>query len=256
VPEGRWSADVLPGERAVAWQRADGRVVVRAATEEGVERARFMLALDLDTTEFARRFSRDPLIGPAVRLLPGLRYLRLATVAHAVLRAVCGQLVAAPEARRIERRVLRAVGGFPSEEALGALAPAEGPRFRLATHRLAAVVSLCRGPSLERLHRYPTPAVRSQLEARRELGPWSSGVVVTQGLGRVDHGIVGDLALVKLQSSLVGRWVEPWETAELLAPYGEWQGLAALYLLTGFHRGLVPGASLDHARALHARRAA
>jgi 3-methyladenine DNA glycosylase/8-oxoguanine DNA glycosylase len=152
--------------------------------------------------------------------------------------------------------VLRAVGGFGSQEALGSLAPAMGPRFRLATHRLAALVSLCRGPSLERLHRYSTPAVREQLEARPDIGPWSTGIVVTHGLGRHDHGIVGDLTLVKLQSSLVGRWVEPWETAELLAPYGEWQGLAGLYLMTGFTRGLVPGASLDRARELHARRAA
>lgn len=256
APDGRWSAEVLPREEAVAWQRRDGAVVVRARTSEGLERARFMLALEVDVTEFARRFSRDPLIGPSVRLLPGLRYLRLPTVAHAVLRAMCGQLVAASEARRMEARVLRAVGGFGSQEALGALAPAVGRRYGLATHRLAALVSLCRGPSLEQLHRYSTAAVREQLEARPEVGPWSSGVVVTQGLGRLDHGIVGDLALVKLQSSLAGRWVEPWETAELLAPYGEWQGLAALYLMTGFTRGLVPGASLDRARELHARRAA
>jgi hypothetical protein len=32
----------------------------------------------------------------------------------------------------------------------------------------------------------------------------------------------------------------PWETAELLAPYGEWAGLAGIYLLTAWHLGLVP----------------
>jgi hypothetical protein len=34
--------------------------------------------------------------------------------------------------------------------------------------------------------------------------------------------------------------VEPEETDELLAPYGEWAGLASVYLLAGFGRGLVP----------------
>ena len=34
--------------------------------------------------------------------------------------------------------------------------------------------------------------------------------------------------------------VETWETAELLEPYGEWAGLASVYLLTGFARGLIP----------------
>ena len=41
-------------------------------------------------------------------------------------------------------------------------------------------------------------------------------------------------------SRLRGRWVEAHETAELLAPYGEWAGLAGLYLATGFKHGLIP----------------
>ena len=64
-----------------------------------------------------------------------------------------------------------------------------------------------------------------------------------------------DLGLVKLCSALRGRWVEPDETAELLAPYGEWAGLAGVYLLRGWSRGLVPGASADRARLVRARAA-
>ena len=56
------------------------------------------------------------------------------------------------------------------------------------------------------------------------------------------------LALVKLLASLRRRWPEPGETAELLEPYGEWQGLASVFLLQGFKRGLVRGASMDRAR--------
>jgi hypothetical protein len=41
-------------------------------------------------------------------------------------------------------------------------------------------------------------------------------------------------------SALRGSWVEAHETAELLAPYGEWAGLASQYLLLGWGRGLVP----------------
>jgi hypothetical protein len=37
-----------------------------------------------------------------------------------------------------------------------------------------------------------------------------------------------------------GRRVEGWETAELLEPYGEWAGLASVYLLAGSSKGLVP----------------
>ena len=48
------------------------------------------------------------------------------------------------------------------------------------------------------------------------------------------------LVLVKLLRELRGRPVEAWETAELLEPYGEWAGLASVYLLAGLGRGLIP----------------
>ena len=87
-----------------------------------------------------------------------------------------------------------------------------------------------------------------RLGRERGVGPWTVGVVALQGLGRYDAGIVDDLALVKLLASLRRRWPEPGETAELLAPYEEWQGLASIFLVQGFKRGLVPGASMDRAR--------
>jgi 3-methyladenine DNA glycosylase/8-oxoguanine DNA glycosylase len=65
-------------------------------------------------------------------------------------------------------------------------------------------------------------------------------VVCLEGLGRHERGLVGDLGLIKLMSRLRGRWVEGHETAELLAPYGEWAGLASLYLIAAFARGLIP----------------
>jgi hypothetical protein len=61
---------------------------------------------------------------------------------------------------------------------------------------------------------------------------------------------------VKLLASLRRRWPEPGETAELLAPYGEWQGLASVFLLQGFKRGLVRGASMDRARLVQMSRTA
>jgi 3-methyladenine DNA glycosylase/8-oxoguanine DNA glycosylase len=73
-------------------------------------------------------------------------------------------------------------------------------------------------------------------------------VIALQGLGRYDVGLVADLGLMKLLAAGTGRWPDPSETAELLAPYGEWQGLASVFLLAGFERGLVPGASADRAR--------
>jgi 3-methyladenine DNA glycosylase/8-oxoguanine DNA glycosylase len=250
----------LPGGgEGLAWQRPDGSLVLRAPDEEGLELLRFVLALEADHTEFVRRFRGDPLLGPSIRRLHGLRPLRLPTVAQAVLRAICGQLVEARRARAIERAVIRACGQpAPSREAIGALSPAQLRRLGLATHRASALVRLCRTLDLERLRTLPIEAVEPRLLRERGFGPWSLGVVALQGLGSYRHALVGDLSFVKLLSALEGRWVELDETAALFEPYEEWAGLAGVYLLRGWAAGLVPGASADRARAVRvsSRRAA
>jgi 3-methyladenine DNA glycosylase/8-oxoguanine DNA glycosylase len=65
-------------------------------------------------------------------------------------------------------------------------------------------------------------------------------VICLEGLGRYEHGLVGDLGLLELCSALLGRRAETADTVELLAPYGEWAGLASMYFLAGFGRGLIP----------------
>jgi 3-methyladenine DNA glycosylase/8-oxoguanine DNA glycosylase len=254
-PSGMWRAPLPDGGEATAWQLPDGRVCIRAPTDAGVELADFMLALSDDTAEFHRRFARDRLLGPTVRALVGYRPTRLATVAHAALRAVCGQLIESRRARAIERSILRATGSeAPTRQQLGRFAPAELCRYGLAPQRAATLIRLCRTLDLERLRKQPTERVVTRLCRERGLGPWSCGVIALEGLGRYDQPLVGDLGLVKLASSLAGRWVEPWETDELLAPYAEWRGLAGSFLLSGWVRGLVPGACADNARLVRGRR--
>lgn len=247
--------------RGAAWQQPDGTVVLRADTEEALERLRFCLALDDDHSEFLRRFATDPLLGRATRVLRGFRPLRLPTVAHALLRAVCGQLVTAREARAVERRVIRAstpaLDGFhvpPDAAGLGRFAPAELVRLGLSARKASTIVRVCRSLDLERLRALPTEAVETRLARERGLGPWSVGVIFLEGLGRFDRGLVGDLGLIKLCSAIRGRWVESDETAELLEPYGEWAGIASVYLLAAWGRGLLPAvASPDEVRLARVR---
>jgi DNA-3-methyladenine glycosylase II len=213
-----------------------------------------MLAVDDDTSGFHSRFGRDPLIGPTARMLTGYRPLRLATVTHAALRALCGQLIDAGRAAAIERSVLRALGSpVATRENLARLSPADLCRHGLATSRSATLVRLVRGLDLERLRGYDTDVVLARLRQERGIGPWSVGVIALEGLGRYDYGLVGDLGLVKLLSSLRGRRVEPAETSELLTPYAEWQGLAGQMLMLGWSRGLIPGADPDAGRRARLR---
>jgi len=249
-----WRAQLPDGRWASAQQLHDGTVVVRASCERAVEEARFVLALDDDTSEFHRRFAHDPLLGPCVNGLRGLRPRRKATVAHATLRAICGQLIQSGRARQIERAVIRACGADPpTREALARLSPAALCACGLAASRAATLTRLVRTLDLESLKAAPPATALARLRRERGVGPWSVGVIALQGLGRFDVGLAGDLGLVKLLAARTGRWPESADTAELLEPYGEWQGLASVFLLAGFKRGLIPGASADRARLVRGR---
>jgi 3-methyladenine DNA glycosylase/8-oxoguanine DNA glycosylase len=234
-------------ERVQALQRADGTIVVAAESDAGVDHVRFVLGLDDDHSEFVRRFASDPLLGETLRHVRGLRPLRTATVAQSLLRAVAGQLILASRARQIERTVIRrataeldGLHAAPTCDELARFSPAQLGALGLGARRASALIRLCRTLDLERLKSLPTGAVAARLERERGLGPWSVGVICIEGLGRYERGLARDLGLVKLASALWGRHVEAEETDELLVPYGEWAGLASVYLLAGFTRGLVP----------------
>ena len=248
-----------------AAQRSDGSFLLQAESEAGLERLRFVLPLDADHSPFLDRFAGDPLLGLATRELRGYRPVRLATVAHALLRAVCGQLIDTKRARALEWTIIRTVSprhaatglyAAPTARALARLSPVDLRALGLAARKAATLVRLCRTTDLERLHALPTEAAARWIERQRGLGPWSAGVICLEGLGRPERGLTGDLGLIKLFAAVEGRWVEPEETAALLARYGEWAGLASVYLLTAGFRGLVPGVSFDRMRVarIEARR--
>jgi 3-methyladenine DNA glycosylase/8-oxoguanine DNA glycosylase len=248
-------------ELARAHQSADGSVHLWAQSEAGLARIRAALPLENDHSEFLARFARDPLIGEATRRLRGLRPLRVGSVAQALLRAVCGQLIQASRAREIERSVIRraspSLGRFhapPTSAELGRFSPAQLRALGLGTRRASTLIRLCRTVDLEGLHAVPTERVAARLEREPGLGPWSVGVVALQGLGRYEAGLARDLGLVKLAAALWGRRVEPEETDALLEPYGEWAGLASVYLLRGMAAGLVPSAPRDEAADRERRR--
>jgi len=222
-------------------QRPDGSLAVAlesARPEPALEKLRFVLAADDDHAPFLRRFADDPLLGRAVRNLRGLRPLRTATVTHALLKAICGQLIQARAARLLEARLLRGAAtpfeGLslpPTRTTFGGRSPAQLARQGLVARKANALVRLSREWDVERLHDVETGAAAARIERERGLGPWTAGMVCLYGLGRYEQGLVGDLGLVKLCAALLGRRAEPEDTSELLEPYGEWAGLASVYLL-------------------------
>ena len=236
-------------ERTRAWQRPDGTVVVEASTPGGIRVTRFVLGIDDDHSEFLRRFSRDPLLGLTLRRVRGLRVLRVPTVAGSLLRALCGQLITSRRARQIERGVLRATSprvddlvAPPTAATLGAHSPARLRELGLHARRGATLARVCAQLDLERLRSVPVTNAAARLARERGLGRWSVGVVALQGLGSYRYGLAGDLGLLKLFAAVHGRWPDEGEDETLLAPYDEWQGLASVYLLTGWSLGLIRAA--------------
>ena len=158
---GTWRGALVDGSEAVAQQRPNGDVVVSARTESGLETARFMLGLADDTAEFHRRFNRDPLLGATARAMVGYRPLRLATVAHSALRAVCGQLIEARKAAAIERSVLRQLGvSVATRDALSTLSPLDPDR------RWSSIERRCQFCRQRRIRTMSPRSARNQ-EARR-----------------------------------------------------------------------------------------
>ena len=233
------------GRPAVARVRQlpDGILAVRIDGERpraALDRLHFILAADDDHSPFVERFAEDPLLREPLRRLRGLRPLRTATVTHALLKAVCGQLIQAKAARQLEARLLRRSAEPhcdlrlpPTRATFGRSSPAELARAGLVARKATALIRLSREWDVERLHLVDTAAASARIERERGLGPWSAGMICLYGLGRFERGLVGDLGLLKLCNGLLGRRAEPEDTRELLEPYGEWAGLASVYLLAG-----------------------
>lgn len=250
--------------RAVVVQRRDGDLTVRMEASDpdaALDLLRRHLAVDVDLTDFYRTVADDPLMGPMTRRLRGMRPLPLLAPAHALLRGVCGQLVRQRDARRVEFAAARAVG-----RPLGDLhLPLTTPEVRrlpiallmsagLAERRAVALVRVLRSLDPDVLASLPTPEVVARLCRAPGIGPWTAGVVCVDGLGRLDHGLVGDLGLMRVMAAAAGRVVAVDETAALLDRYAPYQALASAYLLAGSPVARTPATPAGVARAVRGTR--
>lgn len=238
--------------RAAVRQRHDGDLdaAIRAPDlPSAVDALRFVLALDEDHAAFLRMARRDPRMAPVSVRRAGYRPARLATVAHSVIAAACGQLVSGREAARMERAVVamastRGPDGLvepPSSADLAAVQPARAVATGLAARRAGAMVRIARGMDLERLRGVSTGRMTARVTREPWLGPWTAGIVGTYGLGRFDAPMVGDLGLMRIVAAETGRWPDAEETRELVDGYGEWSGLASAYLLMHPHARVKQG---------------
>jgi 3-methyladenine DNA glycosylase/8-oxoguanine DNA glycosylase len=212
----------------------------RASALHGIERMRLALGVDQDLRPFYGRFSRDPLIGRAVRADPSLRVRGRPDPFEALAWAICEQLIEVERAARIQRRLARAFGRRCARTGL---------REGLSATRAAAIVRAAREVASGRVDLFDSDAAIGwrRLRKIRGIGSWTIQMLALTGQGKLDQLPAGDLAFLKL----VGRirsGGDPWarasedEVNEFFAPYEPWRGLAGIYALRSSKLSVSQGA--------------
>jgi len=228
------------------------RAATRDAAAYGIERMRFALGVDDDLRPFLRRFAGDPLIGRSLRRRPWLRAGRRPEPFEALAWAICEQLIEYERAAAIERRLVASLGrralgwdgcksglrDLPTASVLADTAPALLQSFDLGASRALALVRAAREVARGRVDLQGSDHERAwrSLRAIPGIGSWTVEMLALHGQGRHDQVPAGDLGLLKVAGRLLSGGdpqavaQEP-EVRKLLAPYGEWAGLAAAHLL-------------------------
>ncbi|MDQ2631743.1 MAG: hypothetical protein M3Y75_12350 [Actinomycetota bacterium] len=220
----------------------------REQLEEAIARMRCALWVDVDLSDFYRRFRRDPLVGPLIRRRPGFRPQGRPWPWEALAAAVVGQLIEADRAARIERRIAgrwgtrlgegrNAFRDVPGPTAIAGRAPAEIEQMDLAGKRAVALRRLAREVAAGRC-RIDDPAADRRLLALPQIGPWTVQCLGLFGRNELDSLPAGDLGYVKLVGRLNGggrRATIP-EVEEFYAPYEPYRGLVGALTLAGLYR--------------------
>jgi DNA-3-methyladenine glycosylase II len=225
----------------------------RQQLEEAVERMRCALWVDVDLTEFHRRFRRDRLVGPLIRRRPDFRPQGRPWPWEALAAAVVGQLIEARRAALIERRIAGRWGArlgdgrgalrdVPGPTAIAGRAPAELEEMELVGKRALALRRLARDVCAGRC-RIESREGDGRLLATPQIGPWTVQCLGLFGRNELDSLPAGDLGYVKLVGRLagLGRRATIPEVEEFYAPYEPYRGIVGALTLAGLHRLVAQG---------------
>ncbi|MGN6255577.1 MAG: DNA-3-methyladenine glycosylase family protein [Solirubrobacterales bacterium] len=215
--------------------------------ERAVERMRCALWVDVDLSDFHRRFRRDRLVGPLIRRLPAFRPQGRPWPWEALAAAVVGQLIEARRAALIERRIVGrwgtrlgegrdALRDVPDPTAIAGRAPAEIESMELVGKRAVALRRLARDVAAGRC-RIEDAGGDERLLAMPQIGPWTVQCLGLFGRGELDSLPAGDLGYVKLVGRLrgEGRRATIPEIEAFYAPYEPYRGLVGSLTLAGLH---------------------
>lgn len=202
--------------------------------------ARRMFDLAADPARIREALGGDPLLGAAVRGLPGLRIPGAWDPFECAVRAVLGQQVSVAAARTLTARLVARCGTplvtafdaglshlFPSPAAL-AVADLDG--LGITGARIAALRALAEAVASGRLDfRAPSDEVMPALLALPGFGDWTVQYLAMRALGVPDAFPAGDLVL-RQRAGQPGAPLSARALAERAEAWRPWRGYAVLHL--------------------------
>jgi DNA-3-methyladenine glycosylase II len=250
---------LLPYEVRVAGGVDDARLSVVVADGGGadVERAvlvevRRLYGLDFDLPGFYRMAKADPVLGPLVEPLYGLRPTLAPTPLEMLVGSISAQQVNLTFAFACRARLVRRWGtpvetrggvvyAFPAATALAGARLREYRTLKFSTRKGEYIRDVARGIvrgtlDLEGLTAAPSADVIATLTAVRGLGRWTADWFLARGCGRGDVCPAGDLAVRKAfehHYARRGRRLSELAIRRRSGVWGVYQNLAVHYLLAG-----------------------
>jgi AraC family transcriptional regulator of adaptative response / DNA-3-methyladenine glycosylase II len=242
LPHGGGTVELVPDAGHV---RARIRLDDLRDLVPAVRRCRHLLDLDADPVAVGAHLGADPLLGPAVRAVPGRRVPGSADPHETAVRAVVGQQVSVASARRVLARVAALHGSslpspqetaagtlthrFPDMATLAALDPDTLPLPRTRARTLVALAEAVAGGTTTLDGGTDAEAARSELRRLPGIGTWTADYIAMRALGHPDVMLSGDLG-VRRAFTAAGLAPAPAAVDAVAQRWRPWRSYAMAYL--------------------------
>jgi 3-methyladenine DNA glycosylase/8-oxoguanine DNA glycosylase len=199
------------------------------------EPVRRYLGGPFDLNAFAAFAATEPVLGPLVEALEGLRPPLAPDAFEALVTSITAQQISLVAAFSIRNRLIEAFGErvgrayrFPRRERLALAEPAELVALGFSRRKADYVVGLARADlDLDALAALPDEEVKARLVALPGIGEWTADWFLARHLARPEAWPAGDLGLRKA----VLRFYGDTDPRALRAHFSRFANLAAHYLL-------------------------
>jgi 3-methyladenine DNA glycosylase/8-oxoguanine DNA glycosylase len=213
---------------------------------------RRMLGVDVDLSEALRLAAAGSRLASAVQHFRGLRPPRFASLFETLAMTIPFQQVSLEAGQSFVNRLVERFGKsrgalwlFPTPATI-ANASIEDLRAaglsaaKATTLRHAASLIVAGALSEAEIERLPSDEALRLLDDLPGIGPWTAGVILLRGFGRLDVFPHGDVGARRTLSHLLGRTssIDDADEAELLERLGPYRGLV-YFLGLALSRGLV-----------------